>query len=69
MFPSEKKKYPKCISPCKKLNMEPLSDDERYYFHERIAIMCGDGEVTDDAIKQGVRDVVRFRNQERHNQI
>lgn len=55
-------KYPLCITPCKKLNLEPLTEDERYYHHERIAIMCDLGPVTEEAQRQGVRDVVRFRN-------
>lgn len=53
--------YPKCISPCGKLNLEPLTPDERFYHHERIAIMCENGPVTDEAKKQGVKDVLRFR--------
>ena len=55
--------YPKCISPCGKLNLEPLTSDERYYHEERIAIMCETGPVTDEAKKQGVKDVLRFRKQ------
>lgn len=53
----------KAISPCGKLNLEPLTPDERYYFEERIAIMCEQGPVTDEAKKQGVKDVLRYRKE------
>lgn len=61
MFLFDAMKHLKCISPCGKLNLEPLTVDERYYHEERIAIMCEQGPVTEEAKKQSVLDVLRFR--------